>query len=149
MARPRKYGVPSNDTTLMRFYSMHCRVSQQERHQHAEICAEWFNNFPQFKLDMGECPEGYSLERLDNASGYNPVNCKWIPVGDQQNNRRTNILPEGKGLKRVCEEAGVAYKTVWHRVQRQGMTPEQGILTKLHGAELEHARRVINEHIYL
>lgn len=52
------------------------------------VCARW-NIFENFLADMGECPPGMSLERIDNDAGYGPDNCKWIPLADQSRNRRT------------------------------------------------------------
>lgn len=46
---------------------------------------EYFENFLQ---DMGERPEGFTLERLDNSLGYYKENCKWATRKEQQQNKR-------------------------------------------------------------
>lgn len=51
-----------------------------------KVCEEWNNSFENFLKDMGECPEGYSIERIDINKGYNPDNCKWIPLLEQGKN---------------------------------------------------------------
>ena len=131
MARPKKYDIRTvDDLTHQRWCGMHTRVCHQERHKHAEICAEWFD-YVTFKKDMGACPKGYSLERDNNDFGYNPSNCRWIPLEDQSNNRRGNIMIGKLSLKRACELAGEPYKTVWHRVKRQGMQPIEAILYRI------------------
>jgi len=51
------------------------------------VCEQW-RSFEQFFADMGSCPRGYSIERIDNDGNYEPPNCKWIPKNEQQKNRR-------------------------------------------------------------
>jgi hypothetical protein len=51
------------------------------------VCSRWAK-FENFLADMGECPPGYSIERIDVNGNYEPANCKWIPIGDQSNNTR-------------------------------------------------------------
>lgn len=54
------------------------------------VCERW-NSFENFLLDMGEKPEGYSIERKDNNGNYEPDNCEWIPRGDQNKNTRRSL----------------------------------------------------------
>lgn len=58
-----------------------------------QICAAW-NSFERFYEDMGECPEGYSIERIDNDSGYEKSNCKWLPRQLQARNTRKTWFTE-------------------------------------------------------
>jgi hypothetical protein len=50
------------------------------------VCKRW-NNFALFLADMGDRPEGYTLERINNNIGYNPKNCKWATMAEQCMNR--------------------------------------------------------------
>jgi hypothetical protein len=50
-----------------------------------------WNFFENFLEDMGEAPEGLSIERIDNDKGYNKDNCKWASVYEQARNKRSNI----------------------------------------------------------
>lgn len=62
------------------------------------VCSEW-TDFTQFLKDMGEKPQGYSIERKNNNSGYCPENCIWASKKEQANNRRGNIYVQVNGVK--------------------------------------------------
>ena len=47
----------------------------------------WVNSFENFYADMGDCPEGLSLDREDNDKGYSADNCRWADAYTQGNNR--------------------------------------------------------------
>jgi hypothetical protein len=52
------------------------------------VCDRWKQSFAAFYQDMGECPPGYSIERVNVNGNYEPANCKWIPLQAQHDNKQ-------------------------------------------------------------
>lgn len=58
------------------------------------ICARWLGSFENFLADMGDRPNGLTLDRINPFEGYSPDNCRWATRKEQSNNRR--ISPQWK-----------------------------------------------------
>ncbi|MDE1918965.1 MAG: hypothetical protein KGH96_23200 [Sphingomonadales bacterium] len=55
------------------------------------MCEEWRGSFDAFLRDMGEVPQGFTLERIDVNRSYEPGNCAWVPKEEQPRNTRANV----------------------------------------------------------
>lgn len=96
------------------------------------VCDRW-KNFENFYSDMGEPPNGKSLDRKDNSLGYSPENCRWATRKEQTRNMRTNRLitidSETKSLAEWCEIMGQPYSRINHRIFC-GMDPIAALLER-------------------
>ena len=52
-------------------------------------CNEWLK-FEHFYASMGECPESYQIDRIDNDIGYCQSNCRWVSRSENMRNRRNS-----------------------------------------------------------
>jgi len=68
------------------------------------VCERWLNSFEAFFSDMGERPDGCSLDRIDNSKGYEPGNCRWATAIEQSRNTRKNRILTIDGVSRCLAE---------------------------------------------
>jgi hypothetical protein len=55
----------------------------------------WVGSYHAFARDMGERPDGLSLDRVDNDGPYSKENCRWsTPAEQQHNSRQARVTPE-------------------------------------------------------
>lgn len=58
------------------------------------VCNEWLDSFNCFLSDMGERPEGKTLDRINPDGHYCQENCRWATAKEQRNNRSNMDLGE-------------------------------------------------------
>ena len=113
-----------------------CLSNQRYIDRGITVCPQW-ETFEVFLEDMGECPEGLSLERKDNNLGYFPSNCCWATRSQQCVNRS----PFGKHIWK-------SHNKYFLRIQlRPGFRYVKGFLT-LEEAESERADCLFEREIY-
>lgn len=87
---------------------------------------EWRNDFSAFLADMGECPLGRSLDRVNVDGHYEPRNCRWATQTQQSRSRSDNVLVEFNGmtmiLKDFAKARDVDYKKLHAYVKYRGMS---------------------------
>lgn len=98
------------------------------------VCKRWENSFEDFLADMGERPVGMTIDRFPDINGnYEPGNCRWVTVRDQQNNRRYTVYIEHNGVKKAltewAEEKGITAESLYKRIHNYGWTVEKALDT--------------------
>lgn len=68
------------------------------------ICNSWMSSFNSFFSDMGKCPDGYSLDRIDVNGHYEPMNCRWAAKSVQSRNTRRNVYLEVNGVTMTVKD---------------------------------------------
>lgn len=103
------------------------------------VCPEW-HDLDSFVDDMGPCPKGYTLERIDNDKSYNKENCKWATYTEQANNMRKTITACLNGVTKKCsvwvaelsEVTGLKKSTIRRRIT-EGWTYDEIISIPVKG----------------
>ena len=129
--RSRAYGV---------WRQMHQRCENPENKKFKDyggrgisVCGRWLD-IQSFVEDMGEPPEGMTLDRIDVDGNYEPSNCRWATQKEQARNARSNILltfdGETKCLGEWAEDLGINYGTLYARIKK-GWSTEKSLTTSV------------------
>ena len=95
------------------------------------VCNRWRNSFENFLADMGERPEGLTLDRINNDGDYTPENCRWATYEEQANNTPRNryITLNGMTLSvsQWSRKINLHPQTIYSRLNR-GCSPEDALM---------------------
>lgn len=116
-----------------------------EKYDGITICDRW-KSFENFLEDMGERPsELHTIDRKDNSKGYEPSNCRWATMEQQQNNRTNNRLITFQGrtqtLARWSKQTGIKRETIFRRIEN-GWTPHEALTLRPRVGRNQYDRRV-------
>lgn len=98
------------------------------------VCQEWFDSLMSFynwAIDNG-WKKGLTLDRIDVNGDYEPSNCRWITIVEQQKNKRTSVFLTAFGETKIHADWGrderckVSVRTFNKRL-KNGWTPEDAL----------------------
>lgn len=96
------------------------------------VCSEWYS-FENFLKDMGEPPDGFEIDRIDNDGDYTKENCRWVTHTENlQNNRAcSKIFFEGEyiSITELSRRTGNPYHAIRRRIKYWGMTVEEALVS--------------------
>lgn len=91
-----------------------------------KVCQEWndYRNFYNWAMANGYNDE-LSIDRIDPNGNYEPSNCRWIPLTDQNRNKRNSRLitynDETKTLAEWSRILGIEHSLLRYRIERWGV----------------------------
>ncbi|WP_312999668.1 hypothetical protein [Leclercia sp.] len=84
------------------------------------ICKEW-DSFEKFLTDMGQRPDGMTIDRIDNNKGYYKENCRWADKKTQLTNKRNNHRVEWHGnsytISQLSSMCGIGHQVLSSRLR--------------------------------
>lgn len=147
--RRRNYGNHDISRNHKRLYSIwhnmveRCTNPARKAYRHygavgVKVCDEWAVGpiaFYEWAMANGYAIN-LSIDRIDPTGGYEPANCRWVPMCEQSGNRRNRRVYTAWGETKSASEwlrdtrCRVAdRRVIWHRVFIRGWGAEAAIST--------------------
>lgn len=102
-----------------------------------KVCDEWkdsehgLEKFYNWSINNGYS-DNLTIDRIDSNGDYEPSNCRWVSLNNQQSNKSNNVLIYVNGeeitAKKYCEINNINYHSFMSRLNR-GWSLDKTILT--------------------
>jgi hypothetical protein len=136
ISRNTKHGG-AHTKTFKIWTAMKQRCENQRCRQYADyggrgirVCERWAM-YANFVADMGEKPDGMSLDRINNDGHYEPGNCRWATHAQQARNTRRNIQVEFNGKTQTltdwAKSLGIHPQSLYSRIYKHGWPLERAL----------------------
>ena len=127
---------PNEKIAYAKWRSMLSRTNnpkgKSKHYEKVTVCDRW-KDFYCFLQDMGEPRRGHSLDRIDNTKGYEPENCRWVPLAHQNKNTSRNRVVTYKGRSKIlsdhARDVGLNPDLVFDRVNKLKWPVERALAT--------------------
>ena len=141
MAPRKKWKNPSGTVTYFAWRGMRHRCNNPKNASWENyggrgitVCDKWAHDYDAFFEDMGPCPEGLSLDRIDVNESYSLENCRWVGWDVQSTNKRVNVHithnGETKTVSQWADHLGIGNDTLWRRLNVYKMDAEKALTSK-------------------
>lgn len=141
-SKERIYGIHRN----MKRRCLNSGVKQYKDYggRGIKVCDEWstkggFERFYSWAMDNGYSDD-LSIDRINVNGNYEPENCRWISMAEQQLNTRVNIYFELNGIRKPlalwCKDLELKYDPVWKRIHKYGWSFEDAVTKNIHKVKL-------------
>lgn len=133
--RIKHRGVGTGTYKTWQAMKYRCDKSSSKDYSHyggrgIKYTSEW-SNFSAFLKDMGDRPDGHTLDRIDSDGNYTLKNCRWATYKTQTRNRRKHtrltLKGETKCIGEWSEVLGIPDTTI-HSRMKAGWSEEESLL---------------------
>ena len=133
-SKSRLYSIWSNMKT--RCYNSNSPKYKAYGARGVTICDEWrysYPNFQEWAVSTGYS-EDLTIDRINVNGNYEPSNCRWLSIKQQENNRTNNRLITYKGETKTMSEwaeyLGISYNCLQMILNAYGYTVEEAFESK-------------------
>lgn len=127
------HGTPTYKTwEKMKYRCLNEKASKYKSYggRGISVCQEWME-FEKFYRDMGERPDGATIDRIDVNKGYNKENCRWASAKEQSRNRTDSVMLTVDGVeKNLCDwalESGAPSAIVIRYRMKRGWSDKEAV----------------------
>lgn len=96
-----------------------------------QVSEDWNNSFALFLENMGVCPPGFTLDRINSNENYSAANCRWASVTDQNRNKRASVHVLFNGnempLAALAEVTKLSYGPLHYLIVRRKISADDAV----------------------